>query len=116
MSQPGIAAYATRITRRQAALQKQQVLDRDNSNIISISGDTKCPVSPRKSDQKTPELHESSPAKIRKTADKLQVKEVNFVYFSFEEKYSILQCLRKKDIKFYADWWILLFSSFWSEL
>jgi len=74
MSQPGISQFTRRVTRRQVAQaqQKQQLLDRDNSNIISLSDKTTVtPLSPRKSDSKP--LHVTSPAKIRKTAS-LEVK------------------------------------------
>ena len=69
MSQPGIAAFTQRVTRR-TTRQKAALLDNDNSNIITISTKTEkkpqlVPSSPRKT-QKAPELHESSPAKIKK--------------------------------------------------
>ena len=68
MSQPGIAAFTTRVTRR-TTRQKAALLDNDNSNIVSISTKAEkkalVPSSPRKT-QKAPELHESSPAKIKK--------------------------------------------------
>lgn len=76
MSQPGITQFTRRVTRRAAAAQqKQTLLDRDNSNIVSLNDKTTTPpVSPRKSESKG--VHESSPAKIRKTANKpLEVKE-----------------------------------------
>merc|ERR1711971_1254757 len=69
MSQPGITQFTRRVTRRQtAAQQKQTLLDRDNSNIISLSDKTTklVPISPRKSESKP--LHITSPAKIRKTS------------------------------------------------
>ena len=69
MSQPGIAAFTTRVTRR-TTRQKAALLDNDNSNIVSISTKAEkkalLPSSPRKTVQKAPELHESSPAKIKK--------------------------------------------------
>ena len=68
MSQPGIAAFTQRVTRR-TTRQKAALLDNDNSNIVSISTKAEkkalVPSSPRKT-QKAPELHESSPAKIKK--------------------------------------------------
>lgn len=68
MSQPGIAAFTQRVTRR-TTRQKAALLDNDNSNIVSISTKLEkkalVPSSPRKT-QKAPELHESSPAKIKK--------------------------------------------------
>merc|ERR1712242_207140 len=70
MSQPGITQFTRRVTRRQtAAQQKQTLLDRDNSNIISLSDKTTklVPISPRKSESKP--LHITSPAKIRKTSE-----------------------------------------------
>lgn len=68
MSQPGIAAFTQRVTRR-TTRQKAALLDNDNSNIVTISAVKEslkiAPSSPRKT-QKAPELHESSPAKIKK--------------------------------------------------
>ena len=75
MSQPGIATFTRRVTRRQTR-QKSTLLDTDNSNLVTLGGKN-VPSSPLKS--KRPEIQESSPAKIKKPSK--PVEQVNIFFF-----------------------------------
>ena len=69
MSQPGIANFTRRVTRRQTR-QKTALLDADNSNLVTLGGKI-APASPLKK-KLQPELLETSPAKIKKASKPLE--------------------------------------------